>query len=648
MQEDTNNPENSSQDLDAQAPQQPISETTPPSEDDQNKAVTGSAGRFKNFNKKFVLLAVVILCGIGGSIYLLVSHAETPTPPPAVEDKPTYSVALPNPPYAPDAVMLKFNAGVPQAVQDKLIARYGNVKKDLPQIGVKEITVPEEALDAVINALSHNPAVAFAEKDWATRVLDTTPNDPEWPAEFGPVVTQTNKAWDSSTGTASTIIADLDTGVAFTHPDLQGKTLSTGYDFVNNDADPTDDNWHGTATASVAAATTNNAIGMAAYCWGCMILPVKVMDANGGGYLSTAAQGIDYAADHGAKIVNMSFASTGTASYLDNAITYARNKGLSLYGAAGNSGSSSPIYPAASKGVIGVAGTQFNDTLYSWSDYGSWVKIAVAGCGIVATNTSYGNGCGTSFATPAVAGIAGLLWSAKPTATAAQVEQALLNNTDPCCGGQISNGRANAYKAMQAILGTTPPADTTAPTASITAPAGGTTVSGQVSVNVSAADNVGVAKVELYKNGALYATSTAAPYNFFWDTTVAANGSYSLTAKAYDAAGNVGSSAAVAVTVSNTVTTRDTVLPVATFTSPSNGATVSGSKVAISANATDNVGVVEMDIYIDGVLKTTSTSGSVSTTWNTNGKVKSGSHTITVKAYDAAGNVGTSSITVTK
>jgi hypothetical protein len=163
-----------------------------------------------------------------------------------------------------------------------------------------------------------------------------------------------------------------------------------------------------------------------------------------------------------------------------------------------------------------------------------------------------------------------------------------------------------------------------------------------VSVNVSASDNVGVTKVELRADGSLLATATISPYSFFWDSTTAANGSHSLTATTYDAAGNT-SSASVTVSVSNQ---SDTIAPTVTISSPANGSTI-GSKVTINASATDNVGVVSMEVYVDGVLKGSSTSGSVSVSWSSR-KATSGSHTILVKAYDAAGNIGQSSVTVTK
>ena len=184
-----------------------------------------------------------------------------------------------------------------------------------------------------------------------------------------------------------------------------------------------------------------------------------------------------------------------------------------------------------------------------------------------------------------------------------------------------------------------PPPDTTAPTTSITSPSAGATVSGTTTVSASATDNVGVTSVEFYVDGVLAATDTTAPYSFAWDTTAVAGGSYSLSSKAYDAAGNSGSSAAVSVTVDNSAP-ADTTAPTTSITSPSAGATVSGT-TTVSASATDNVGVTSVEFYVDGVLAATDTSSPYSFVWDTTA-ASNGSHTLSSRAYDAAGNVGTS------
>jgi hypothetical protein len=178
------------------------------------------------------------------------------------------------------------------------------------------------------------------------------------------------------------------------------------------------------------------------------------------------------------------------------------------------------------------------------------------------------------------------------------------------------------------------------PTVSITSPANGSSVSGTVSVNATASDNVGVTKVEYYVNGILQATDTSSPYVYSWNTSGLVSGNYTLLAIAYDAAGNTGQSS-VTVNIA-----ADTTPPTVSLTSPSNGATISVT-VPISATASDNVGVSSVEFYNDGSLLFVTNTAPYIYSWNTS-SVANGSHTIYAKAYDAAGNVGQStSISVT-
>ena len=179
------------------------------------------------------------------------------------------------------------------------------------------------------------------------------------------------------------------------------------------------------------------------------------------------------------------------------------------------------------------------------------------------------------------------------------------------------------------------------PTVSITSPANDSAVSGVVSISASASDNVGVAKVQFLANGALLAESTAAPFSYSWNTASLPPGPYTISARALDAAGNVGVSRGVVVTVAG-----DTVAPAVSVAGPANGATVGGS-VTLSAGASDNIGVTRIEISIDGAVVLSTNQGSVSYTWDT-AREANGSHTVTAKAYDAAGNVGFSApLTVT-
>jgi hypothetical protein len=203
--------------------------------------------------------------------------------------------------------------------------------------------------------------------------------------------------------------------------------------------------------------------------------------------------------------------------------------------------------------------------------------------------------------------------------------------------GNVSAGRS-AYVSI--LL-----PDITAPVVSIPSPFSGAIVNGTISVTVGVSDNVAVTKVEFYVNGNLKASNTSPPYSFNWDSTAVTNGAYYLTAKAYDAAGNIGQSSSVNVTVSNLVgvpqVAVDITPPKITFNSLSSKY-IFGSKIIINASSTDNVAVAKMELYIDGKLQL----GTNKNIINTSVSISKGAHVILVKAYDAAKNVSSSSKSV--
>jgi subtilisin family serine protease len=200
-------------------------------------------------------------------------------------------------------------------------------------------------------------------------------------------------------------------------------------------------------------------------------MPVKVLDANGGGDYSKLANGITWATDHGAQVISMSLAGTADSSTLHGAVQYAHNHGVVLVAAAGNSGVNSPNYPAAYSEVLGVAGSTNTDALYSWSNFGSWVKVAAPGCDYATVmGGGYGNFCGTSAATPVVAGIAGLARSLQPGASNTQVETAIESSAINI-GNGVAYGRVDAAAALTALGsggGGTTPTPTPAPATSTT------------------------------------------------------------------------------------------------------------------------------------------------------------------------------------
>jgi len=294
----------------------------------------------------------------------------------------------------------------------------------------------------------------------------------------------------------------------------------------------------------------------------------------------------------------------------------------------------------------------------SWSSFGSYVAMSAPGVGIWTTTAAGGYAAvsGTSFATPTTAGAIALMMSARPALANTQIES-LLYSTAVGLGASgrdiyYGYGRVNAAAAVQAAAAATSTVDSVAPTAAISAPLGSSTVSGLVPVSVSAADNVGVTKVELRVNGATVATDTASPYAFSWDSTRVANGMASLTAVAYDAAGHATTSTAVAVNVANVTTTTivsDTAPPVVAFTSPKTGSIKGKGGVTVTTSASDNNGSagITQTLYVDGVLAASVTGASLTYSWNVT-KLATGAHTLKVVATDAAKNAATTSIQISK
>jgi thermitase len=392
------------------------------------------------------------------------------------------------------------------------------------RVRVQEVIVGAFAAVAVASALSAAPALAAA-PDPIAYADAITPNDPGYPAEWGVVKTRVNQAWSATRGSSRVVIAVVDTGVTAT-ADLAGRVLP-GHDFVNGDDDARDDNGHGTMAAEVIAATGNNRTGIAGICGACRILPVKVLGADGSGSYSNIAEGIRYAADRGATVINLSLGGSDDSQLLRDAVAYAAGKGSLVIGAAGNDGSSAPHYPAAIPSVLAVGGVTSTDTRYSWSNYGSWVDVTAPGCNpSQALNGVVMQYCGTSSATPFTAGVAGLLAATDPAPSAGTIRAALIASRVP------RSGRIDALTALNAL----PYAgDTTAPSLAFTATP--KTVRGVVTVSAAAADQHGVARVQLYAAGRLVATDTTAPYSLSWRAT--GSGLVPLQLRAYDRAGNV-------------------------------------------------------------------------------------------------------------
>ena len=363
-------------------------------------------------------------------------------------------------------VIVRYKGGVPlETIRERAfeVSAGGRVIASIPALNAVVLQVPAERLDAVLKSLRGDSNVLYAEVDAVVEAA-FTPNDPQYSLhQYGPQIIQANKAWDITEGDPNVLVAVVDTGVDYTHPDLAGKVV-LGYDFVNNDADPMDDNGHGTHVAGIIAAATNNGIGVAGVGFNTRVLAVKVLSASGSGFYSTVAQGITYAADHGARIINLSLRGTVSSAILQDAINYAWNKGVLIVAAAGNDGSNAAVYPAAYPHVLAVAATDWNDNHWSLSNYGDYVDLAAPGVGIYSTDWAGGVGpyasrSGTSMAAPHVAAVAALVLSVDPGLSNAQLASLLTSTADdkgdPGWDPYYGAGRVNAYAAVTAAQGST-------------------------------------------------------------------------------------------------------------------------------------------------------------------------------------------------
>jgi subtilisin family serine protease len=356
-------------------------------------------------------------------------------------------VSSTEPRYDPDSVAVTFHQGTPRDAALRAIRQAGgSLERAVPKLNAYLVHVEPAQRADVLAALREKSSVKSATQEVMSEALDVTPDDSAWPLQTGLRVAGFPAAWDITQG-SNVIVAVVDTGVDGRHPDLQGAVVP-GYDFANGDTNPMDDHGHGTAVAGVIAARADNHLGGAGICWRCLIMPVKVLDANGSGDDTVIAAGIVWAVDHGAKVINLSLGGPGASQELTNAIGYATGKGVVVVAAAGNSGTTTQFYPAADPRALSVAATTTADQRYSWSNYGSWVRVAAPGCNVAPVlGGGYGNFCGTSSATPLVTGLIALELSAQPSATPQQLEQAITSAARPL-PDVVEYGRIDAGRTL--------------------------------------------------------------------------------------------------------------------------------------------------------------------------------------------------------
>jgi subtilisin family serine protease len=291
-----------------------------------------------------------------------------------------------------------------------------------------------------------------------TRSVKAFPDDPLVPSSWALRTIRAEDAWRTTTGSAEVVVAVLDTGIDATHPDLAG-ALAPGWDAVDEDADPGDGHGHGTAVAGAIAARGDNGTGVAGVCWRCSIMPVRVIAADGHGTAADIAEGIRYATEHGARVVNLSFVLSAPDEAVADAIREARAHGVLVVAAAGNNAESDPVFPAAEPGVVSVGATDETDAAFAWSGHGPWVRVAAPGCVVTtATGAGYSTFCGTSAATAVVSGLAALAVSASPGASPDTIA-ATLEATAVPVGTAVASGRVDAAGALAALAPPAPPTD---------------------------------------------------------------------------------------------------------------------------------------------------------------------------------------------
>lgn len=295
-------------------------------------------------------------------------------------------------------------------------ARIVHENETLRYVAVKfPSRAPDVARENFIEAVTKRDHVKYAEPN-ATHETLYTPNDPQFSQQYAPQQVNAPTAWDTTLGDSGVTVAVIDTGVQYDHPDLAGNFgADKGQDFVDADGDPYPDvpaeEYHGTHVAGIVASGTDNGTGVSGM-GNSTLISGRALDESGSGSTADIADAIEWAADQGADVINMSLGGGGYTSTMKNAVSYAYDNGTFIAAAAGNNGTGTVSYPAAYSECLAVSALDSDENLASYSQYGSEIELAAPGSNVLSTTTetrgSYEKLSGTSMATPAVAGVAGL------------------------------------------------------------------------------------------------------------------------------------------------------------------------------------------------------------------------------------------------
>lgn len=383
--------------------------------------------------------------------------------------------------YREGEILIRYKPGFRSQVGARAASIGAKVTREIPQIRAKRLKLPPGlSVPAALERFRKDPNVEYAGPNHIVSIC-LHPNDEiytsgllyvftQWglyDPDYGDVGIQAPDAWNITTGGSNIVIAVVDTGVESIHEDLYAKIVP-GINTIDgqNPSNSEDDHGHGTFVAGVAAAMTNNYIGIAGVSWGARIMPVKALDADGYGTEADAAEGIVWAADNGAHIINMSFGGYDDVPVEQAAIEYAWNKGCVLVAASGNDGSNADFFPAFYDQVIAVGATNElmqRCTEADWyeggSNYGAYLDVMAPGNNIVSSTLTsaglwgpYEIASGTSAAAPFVSGIAALIKSAQPSWTNAQIADQIKSTARdidaPGWDQYTGWGVASAYRAL--------------------------------------------------------------------------------------------------------------------------------------------------------------------------------------------------------
>lgn len=380
----------------------------------------------------------------------------------------------------PGQMIVKYRAGRAGSSQAMAAMQQLGVQKvrsiGTAATGIEVIRLqPGQSVATVTQALQQNPAVEYAEPVFTIpfpKVLPATrnegdaepsayPNDAMFNKQYAHQVTSSQAGWVTNKGNPNIVLGIVDSGVDVNHPDLKGKIVG-----VRNSADGTDEAvdyvGHGTHVAGIASAMTNNGLGVAGVAPNCRILAVKVAPGQSTSPTTAGiADGIMWAADHGANVINLSLGSSRESKAITDAVKYALGKNVVVIAAMGNDGREIRSYPAAVPGVIAVGSTDSGDRRSSFSNMGDWMSVSAPGSNILSTfplnqnaigQKEYGSISGTSMATPFVTGLAGLIRSQFPGMPVANVKRALELSADdkgnPNFDKEFGHGRVNVNKAL--------------------------------------------------------------------------------------------------------------------------------------------------------------------------------------------------------